>query len=399
MRAFSPGEIGQILRVKQLNSIIPTTVLFIGALIFVAASVDAGYSQSQQKSLSIVIHDNTSAANGGERATEKLRSSFKSALEREKPCVETFDDQDLRDAITDERERALFEGGDSAEALKAIGEKLNSRFIMVAQAMPGPGGTTTYSAYVLDTQSGRAVARRMGSESEVADGLVSDIASYLADNCKPHWIGTVKWVYSLNETKTAEDEGAAHAARRKVKRSNKQTSKIETTIVANLLAPAQGAAANSPQARVAHRMIFNVIKSSQTSGEIYCREPGKNPYYKGFSEEYSETVTQVGRATGVTPARIEIAADGRYTIKIVAPGGTIMSKIDTRSSHATCADSSPKPEIEVRELPDGKLVSTGIEVEGRTDAKNPSALTGSKTLPDGRTTITWSVRLVKPKGK
>lgn len=399
MRTSNPLEIGPIQRTERLHSIVRIASLIIGVLVFIGGSPRQVYSQAQQMSSSLVIHDTTSAANGGEKATEGFRNRFKSALEREKPCVETFDDQDLRDAISDERERELMEGGDGDAALRAIGDKLNSRYVLSVQAMPGPGGTTLYSAFVMDTNTARSIARRMGSEKEVADGLVNDIGPYLADNCRPHWIGTVKWVYQMNETKTTDDEGAAHAARRNVKRKNTQISKIETKITASLIEPAMGADKNSPKARVVHRTIFNVIKSSQTSGEQLCRERGKNPYYKGFSEEYSETVTQVGRATDVTPAKIEIASDGKYTIRIVAPGGTIIGKIDTRESHATCAEPEPTPSINVREFPESKLQSTSFAVEGNTDPKNPTSLTGSKTLPDGRTTITWNLRLVKPKGK
>jgi hypothetical protein len=151
---------------------------------------------------------------------------------------------------------------------------------LVVQAMPGPGGTTTYSGFVMNISSGRAIGRRMGSEKEVADGLVQDIGSYLADNCKPHWVGTIRMIYSQDETKTTNDKGAMHAARKNVKRTTKQTSKFEEKISANLLDTPPGGSAksvNSPMARVVHRSLFNYSKSSDTAGEQLCREPGKNP--------------------------------------------------------------------------------------------------------------------------
>lgn len=356
-------------------------------------------SQGQQKSSSIVIHDNTKPSNGGERATEGLRNEFGAALGRDKPCVETFDDQDLRDAIDDERERELLEGGDSDAALKAIGDKLNSRLVMSVQALPGPGGSTVYSAFVIDTKTGQTIARRMGGEKEVAESIAKDIGSYLADNCKPHWAGTIRLVYLLNETKTTRDGGAAHAARRNVKRENTQTSNMQTNITATLLDPAAGGSLNSPMARVVHKTQFEFTKTSKTTGENLCREPGKNPYFKGFSEEYTETTTQIGRGTDNMPVFIEIDDDGSYTIKVTAPGGTLLGKIDTRQSRGTCADSNPTPSIEVNEMPEGKLMPTSFDAEGKTDAKQRDSLQGSQTLPDGKTTISWNLRLVKPKGK
>jgi len=360
------------------------------------------FPQAQQKSSSIVIHDTSSPRNGGEGATQSLRNEIKATLEREKPCVETMDDQDLRDAVHDERERALFEGADSNEALKQIGDRLGSSLVVTVSAMPGPGGSVTYSAKGLDTKTTQTVSNRMGDEKSVAENLVRDLGSYLADNCKPHWIGTIRLVYSNDETKTTNDGGAAHAARRNVKRENTQTSKMQETITANLLDPKLAAAAgsvNSPMARVAHRTLFSFIKSSKTTGENLCRERGKNPYFKGFSEEYSETTTQVGRATSNMPVYIMIDSDGSYTIKVAAPGGVIIGKIDTRQSQGTCTDSNPTPSIDIKEMPEGQLMGTSFDAEGKVDPKNKNSLSGSKTLPDGKTNITWSLRLVKPKGK
>lgn len=382
------------LETKYIRFLLPA---LIAAFVFGIGAATYG----QQRSSSVVIHDTTKASNGGENATSNLRNEIKSALEREKPCVETMDDQDLRDAIEDERERALFEGADSNEALKQIGDRLGSSLVITVQAGPGSGGTTTYSGKGFDTKTTRTVSNRTGDSQSVAEGLVRDLGSYLADNCKPHWVGTIRMVYSNDETKSTDDGGAAHAARKNVKRTNKQTSKLQVTITANLLDPSQapaGGSVNTPMARVAHRTIFNFLKSSKTSGENLCREPGKNPYYKGFSEEYSEETTQVGRATNNMPVYIMIDTDGSYTIKVAAPGGTILGKIDTRQSHATCAESNPTPSIEVREIPEGKFMGTSFDAEGKVDPKNKNSLSGTNTLPDGKTKISWSLRLVKPKG-
>lgn len=386
-------------RCRTLVSGISSTILLIFFLIALPLAGNA-LSQTSSKPSSVVIHSTTSASNGGENATKGLRDQIKAALERDKPCVETMDDQDLRDAIQDERERAQFEGADSNEALRQIGDRLGSSFVITVSAMPGPGGTTIYSAKGLDTKATKTVSNRMGDAGSVAEGLVSDIGSYLADNCKPHWTGTIRYVYSNDETKTTNDGGAAHAARRNVKRTNTQTSKMEQTITANLLDPkAAGGSVSSPMARVAHRTIFNFVKSSKTTGENLCREPGKNPYFKGFSEEYSEATTQIGRATDKMPVFIEIDNDGKYTIRVSAPGGIIIGKIETRQSQGTCSDSNPTPSIDAKEIPEGKLMGTSFDAEGKTDPKHKDSLSGSMTLPDGKTKITWSLRLVKPKGK
>ena len=70
--------------------------VFFAAFLLILFIAFPAYSQ---KATSIVIHD-TSA--GGEGATSTLRNEIKSALERERPCVEPFGDQDIRDAIEDD---------------------------------------------------------------------------------------------------------------------------------------------------------------------------------------------------------------------------------------------------------------------------------------------------------
>jgi hypothetical protein len=392
----------------RLNMQNPETPLFgaIGTLILAAMFLVFSFttpalSQSQQKSSSIVIHDTTKASNGGEKATEGLRNQFESTLADKKPCVETMDDQDLRDAIQDERERALLEGGDSNATLQAIGNKLNSRLVMSVQAMPGPGGSTVYSAFVMDTQTAQTVARRMSGEKEVADGLASDLGSYLTDTCKPHWTGTIKYISSFSETKTKDDKGAMHAARRNVKRTTTESSTMETVITASLQPLASGGAGkstNSPVARVVQKTKFEYRKSSNTSGEQLCRERGQNPYFKGFSEEFSETTTQLGRGTDMMPVFISIDNDGSYSIKVTAPSGVLLGKVETRISNANCGDSNPPPSIDVKDMPEGKIQPTSFDAEGKVDPRHKNTLSGSQSLPDGHTKITWNLRLVKPKG-
>jgi hypothetical protein len=285
--------------------------------------------------------------------------------------------------------------------LKAIGESLNSQFVMSVQAMPGPGRTTVYSAFVIDTKTGQTVARKMGGEKEVAKGMVSDLGSLLTDTCKPHWIGTINYVSSFQETKKTDDKGAMHTARRNVKRTKTETSTMETIIMASLLPPASGGAGkstNSPVARVAHKTRFEGQNSSETSGELYCREKGKNPYYKYFSEKYSETTTMTGRGTDTMPVFISIDDDGSYSIKVTAPGGVLYGKVETTRQDATCGESNPPPSNDAQSLPDGELQSTSFDAEGKVDPRHKDALSGSQTLPDGHTKISWNLRLVKPKG-
>ncbi len=357
------------------------------------------FSQGQQKSSSIFVHDNTAAADGGEKATSGLRSRIESELQREKPCVEMLDDQDFRDAINDERDRELLEGGDSTAALKAIGDRFATRLVASVKAMPGPGGATIYSAFVMDTSTARSISRSVGSEQEVAESLVKDIAAHLADQCKPHWVGSIILESISNQTKSTDDEGTAHATRIHVKRNISETSNFTILIKASLKPPAGNESVNSPKADVIHRTNFTYTKNARTQGETRCRERGRNPYYTGFNESITNTTTMIGQGTDLMPVFIAIASDGSYTISVTAPKGVIYGKEEKTVTYSGCPSEKKEPTNEATSLPDGVLQSTSFEVEGKVDPRNKDQLSGSISLPDGKTKITWSLRMVKPKGK
>lgn len=374
------------------------TPFFLFFLPFILFSVIA-FPQGQQGSSSIIIHDSTTATNGGERATEGLRNEIGSALQREKPCVETMDDQDIRDSIQDERERALLEGGDSDAALKALGDRMGSSMVMSVQAMPGPGGSTVYSVFVMDTRTGRTVARGMGYDpAKVAGELVRQLGPYLRDTCKPHWTGTIDYEFISNESKSKTDGGPAHATWRNVTRTITETSIMQSSIKAALQAPADGTGVNSPKARVSQRVKFTHEKSESTSGETRCREPGRNPYFTKFSQEYKETTTQLGQGTDLMPVYISVDSDGSYSIKVVAPGGRMIGKIETNRSYSGCPSDTQQPTNSAVSTGEGEIESASFDAEGKVDPNNKDVLSGSQTLPDGKTKITWNLRLIKPTG-
>lgn len=354
---------------------------------------------AQSKGNSIVIHDNTSQANGGENATSNLRSEIESALQREKPCVDTMDDQDIRDVIQSEREKNLLEGGDPQQVLTDIGNLMGASYVMSVSATPGVGGSTFYNVFVMDPQTGKTIARQTGTDAkQIADNIVRQMGSNLAENCKPHWVGTVKYEFIWNETKTTNDEGAAHASTRNTKRTKTDTYTAKNSIVATLLPPKMGgdASANKTMARVWMRSSIFSEKKQETVGEVRCRLPGRNPFWGGYNVNYSETVTQIGGGADNLPVYIAIDNDGFYKITVSSPSGTMLTKIETNRTESSCDNNKP-PAKDAQSSPEQKIPASSFTVEGKTDAKNRDSLSGSKTMPDGKTTISWSLRLVKLK--
>jgi hypothetical protein len=354
-----------------------------------------------QKGSSIVIHDNTAASNGGENATSSLRKEIASALNREKPCTDLMDDQDIRDVLESEREKNLLEGGDPQQVLTDIGNLMGASYVMSVSATPGPGSSTTYTVFVMDPKTAKTVARQTGTDAkQVADNITRQMGSNLSDDCKPHWVGKISYTYSSSDTKTTNDAGAMHAGTRNTKRSSTESFTAQSNIVAILMPPKSGAAvsANKTIARVWMRMNTVAEKKQETVGEIYCRLRGENPKWKGYNLTYSETTTQLGGGADNLPVSISIDNEGNYKIVVSTPGGTLLGKFETNRSETGCSDENP-PQKNAVSMPEQKTDPSAFDVTGKANSKNPDRLSGSKTLPDGKTKISWELKLVKPKDK
>ncbi len=352
-----------------------------------------------QKGSSIVIHDNTSQTNGGENATSNLRKEIASALNREKPCVDLMDDQDIRNVLESEREKNLLEGGDPQQVLTDIANLMGASYAMSVSAMPGPGGSTSYTVFVMDPKTGNTIARQTGSDpKQMADNIVRQMGSSLPDDCKPHWVGEVKYEFSSNETKVTNDAGAMHASTRNTKRTSTVTYSAQNNIVATLLPPKPGStiSAGKTIARVWMKSKIISEKRQETVGEVYCRLKGENPTWKGYNLNYTETITQLGGGSDNLPVYISLDNEGNYKITVKTPGGTLLGKFETNRSESSCGPANP-PSKEAVSMPEQKMDASGFDVTGKTDSKNRDTLAGSKTMPDGKTKITWHLRLVKPK--
>jgi hypothetical protein len=352
-----------------------------------------------QKGSSIVIHDNTTQANGGENATAKLRSEIESALNKDKPCVDIMDDEDIRNIIESERQKEILEGSDPGQVLKDLGNQMGASYIMSVSAIPGVGGSTSYSVFVMDPQTAKTIARQTGTdEKEIAKSIMGQIGSNLTDNCKPHWIGVVKYEYISNDSKITNDKGAAHASTRNTKRTKTDTYTAQNTVTATLLPPKPGSdiSTSKVMARVWMKSSIVSEKKQETSGEVYCRPKGGNSYWTGYTLTFSETFTQTGGGADNLPVYISIYNDGNYKIAVTSPKGRLLSRIVTRRSESDCTQKEA-PTIDAQDMPEQIIDESAFAASGKTNSKNPETLTGTQKLPDGKSTISWNLKLVKPK--
>lgn len=383
----------QNLQRKALRAI-STTLLF-SSVILTAAAAHAQAS-------SVYIQDNTPAGRSASAdPTKSVRSKIASAITDAYPCAETTDQQDVKDAIDDERNKNLQEDGGPDERLKEIGKMVGANILIGVQLVSGSGDSAIYSAFAMNSQSATTVARSMGTADQVAKGLTQQLSGSFSTNCKPHWVGTLNYTASISETNTIRDGGPMMTFRRNVKRTKTVSMNGQTTMTASLLPPGSGTKAdNSPMARVSQIISTTNKTESNSSGEQYCRVRGQNPYWTGFSESYSETVVQSGRGSGTSPVFILIDSDGHYTIRVTVPGGMATTAVSTeRHPSNPCGGTEAEPTADALTPDPTPFDASGFDAEGDVDPRNKDTLSGSYSTPDGKSRMSWNLRLVKPRGK
>ncbi len=348
---------------------------------------------------SVYVQDTTTAANGGTGKAARAADRLQDALADAYPCAETSDNGDLADAVADETARSDWEGGDPGPRLQQLGRMVGADILVGIQALPAPGGGTMVSAFAMNARTGATMARAMGSEEEVARSLTQQLAGQFSNACKPHWVGSLTFSGQVSQSTKKEDAGPMLAAVRQVKRTKTETFSANSTMSAQLLPASAGAGSvDQPMARVVH-MVEQIHQVQQkTSGETQCRVHGKNPYWEGFSESYTEIGTVKGRATGMAPIHIMVFSDGRYMIQVTVPGGETYASFSTEKAPSTACESKAQPVHDAISAPPGTFAPSGFDAEGRVDPKHKDRLVGESTSPDGKSRTSWNLRLVKPAG-
>jgi hypothetical protein len=372
--------------------------IFFGTLIFLLILSVSNFAQSS-KGTSIVIHDNTSKANGGENATSGLRSELESALADAKPCVDTMDDEDIRDVLQGERDTNMMDENSSPEqTLQDIGKLMGASYVMSVSSTPGAGGSSVYNVVVID-QSGKAIARAGGTNAkEVADNIVKQLDSRLGDNCKPHWLGNIKYEYNFNETKTTTDKGPMLTDVRNVKREKTVSGEQSNTTKVTILPPKSGSdsSASKVMASVWMRISSKNSEKNTITGEMRCRLPGQNPTWKGYNQTSLQGVTMLGAGAQTLPVFINFDDDGTYRVVVTTPSIPTLTTAVFVSSRTVCESDEDKNVNDGKDSTD-KTAPGSFDFTGKTDPKNRNSLSGTLNLPDGHTKISWNLRLVKPK--
>ncbi|MBX7056344.1 MAG: hypothetical protein K1X36_15445 [Pyrinomonadaceae bacterium] len=155
----------------------------------------------------------------------------------------------------------------------------------------------------------------------------------------------------------------------------------------------------NPEALVSRRYQTSEFFRATSNANMRCRVPPPT-HWQRISNEITNEKNEKGSGRSKIPVYIPPLNSGKYRIELGAP--EITYRID-RSSIRTNADCAGKsPDTVTSSTAEGKLSPASFIIEGTVNPKTPDVLKG--TISDGgdparggEVTLTWELRLVKPK--
>ena len=358
---------------------------------------------------SVFIINQTTTNNEAGVVADYLAGEIGEGLQDKFPCVDYSSPEDVKAVLDAARDKELLTGELSQEQLANIAGSIGARYIVLVSVTVLPNGQAIVNARLLDTKTTSTLADESETAANaeaafenaesVAKKLMNAFSGIFKNRCEPHWTGTITYTRLVQtSTKTENPEGAG--TRGRVVRTSETKSKNLSATASIMLQPMTLGFSGrfSSQARVSQNYRYLEEYAENQAGEIPCREPGRNTFYKKVTGDIKITQTDSGSETYVVTVFIRFYEDGRYTIQATGKTIKVTGRIERSGNEAGCR---PTPFSSVRET----LRDEGfyyIDLKGQVDPKNPNLLTGKKVEGDvetGQSTWTWSLRLVDPAQK
>jgi hypothetical protein len=333
-------------------------------------------------------------------------------LEEKFPCVDWMNEQVLFDAIQRLREQETLTGELDEKALAALGNSVGATYIIVVRVYTMPNGQTIISVRVLDSKGAATVADRIETSQsgdaaytaaqKAAGQILQDLSNKFRNECEAHWTGTISYTIKTLKNKTETRELTKI---NKYVITNSENYEQKTTVT--LQPMAKGGKTNffnngntsMIMSRVFRKFYNHTEQNVTETGEETCRQRGANPIRKQFTSTDKKIIDEQGQNSETLPVEITVYSDtGRFVIKVPTPGLQI-KKTDEHSGVRDFCEPQPFSDIKPSERLE---TSSFFDFEGQIDPKNPNILAGTKTtgtLETRQYTITWNLRLVKPKDK
>ena len=373
---------------------------------------------SQGIAPSVMVFASAEGGSGSDNVADYLSGQIMKGLRDQYPCIDLLSDKGIADLLDFERQRQLLGAGDDS-LLPNLAGSLGVQYI-ISVSVTAFGNQMSLSVSEINVASRQAVERSSkvtGQGDAALDGaesLANEFVGKLSNfkgQCDPHWTGSITYKEQQDAKSSTSDShtgGRAANGQRDQSQSTATYSWMLEDVVEAVLMPvslgSQGP--NRPMAKFTHSFRNQQNNKTVSSGTMWCRLPGSNPKLIGYSDESGETYDALGEKSWKHPVSIRVSKDGNYEIDVRWEDVPLTWKRSNKLPGTGC------PLIGGAEATTtGQDTREGREytIRGKVDPKDADTLTGREernldlsTLPapgKGAITVSWNLKLVKPKAK
>jgi hypothetical protein len=382
---------------------------------FTFASLCVGSAVAQSPPPSIFVYESSRGGVKADAAAAALEGQLFADLFKKYPCMDMTDKQGVQGILDFERIKDLV-GAEPNDALLAqLGGAVGARYVVNVNATQLPNGTVYMQVVVLDTVTGKAVARRdapPASDQTVNSAIatlkaqaLADMANFLQGKCDEHWTGSISYIYKYDDSGSKVPSALPNTERIHTEFTDNTTASDEIYVI---LKPMTFGSTDPsrPKAQATRMFEYHHTSSMETRMQVRCRPRGANSYLRSTTERRNDKMDETGGAKDVLIVIVNVYNDGRYAIRLDQKPDLITKWTSEHFEQRPggCEDPPPMTANSNGEnsVYAGPYKRAGGDISGQVDPKNPDILAGTFTSGNkdaGIETITWNLRRVRPKNR
>lgn len=388
-------------------------LLFATTLIFLFF----GTNFAQSPPPSIFVYESSSGGTKADAAAAGLEGQLFADLFKKYPCMDMMDKQGVEALLNFERMRDLLGAEPNDALLTQLGGAVGARYVVNISATQLPNGTVYIQVVVMDTATGKTIARRdippandqtvNSAIAALKAQILGDMANFLQGKCDEHWTGTISYIYKYTKTAKPDTEPANSTPSpvAQTKFTDNTTASDEIYVILRPMTLGSNGL-SMPKAQLTRAFEYHDTSSMETRMQVRCRPRGANSYLRWTSERRSDKMDETGSAKSVITASVNVFESGRYEIRLIQNPeiNTKWTSEHFQQSPGGCEDPAPMTATSSGEnsVFAGPYKRAGSDISGQVDPKSPDVLAGSVTIGNkdvGIEKIIWNLRRVRPKGR
>ena len=365
---------------------------------------------------SMFLYESSKGGSKADAAAASLEMQLFGDLFKKYPCMDMMDKQGVVAMLEFERMRDMLGAEPNEQLLAQLGGAIGARYVVNVSATQLPNGTVYLQVLVLDTVTGKAVARRdappatdqtVNSTIETLKAqALADMANFLQGKCDEHWTGYISYAYSFDESSSKGGEGTPGSSAVAQTKFTESTTATDTLYVMLRAMTLGSTDPSRPKAQFTREFEYHHTSSMETREQVRCRPRGANSYLRTTTERRSEKMDETGNLKGTLTVSVYVYETGEYQIRLVDRPDitTKWTREDFEQRPGGCEDPPPMNATSTGEdsVFAGPYKRAGADIAGKVDPKKPDILAGTLRLGNkdvGIETVTWNLRRVRPKGR